>query len=193
MSLRVFDISTDWGFFGISVRSLAFQAACDAEGITADYDAIRLACLAFSIVGTVLGPLDIWGSYQRLINKKAAMAGWIILAISVFEDLPQLALNANYISIMYRYRQLLLAQRVGDETIDVQPFDPISMISLTASVANICFNIALMISTVAVRQMAKKVEAVEAECRKLLGNNSDDNAQPRLNSVVVNPAYNGDD
>jgi len=197
MSLRVFDISTDWGFFGISVKSLAFQAACDAEGITADYDAIRLACLAFSIVGTVLGPLDIWGSYQRLINKEAATAGWIILAISVLEDLPQLALNANYISIMYRYRQLLLAQRVGDETINVQPFDPISMISLTASVANICFNIALMISTVAVRQMAKKVEATEAqnaEYRKFVGicNNSG-NAQPRLNSIIVNPAYNGDD
>lgn len=177
-SLRSFDVATDWGFYAISLRSLAFQAACDAaaavDGGTSAAKSMRDACLAFTILGTLLGPLDIWGSFQRLIKKEDAVAGWIILLVSVFEDVPQLALNAKYIAIMYRYQQMMLAE--GSAT-SVEAFDEISMLSLAASVANLCFNIVLMISTVARRGLQQKVTMLEAELAEYKGR------------VVTNPVY----
>jgi len=177
-SLRSFDVATDWGFFAISLQSLAFQAACDAaaaaDGSESAAKSMRSGCLAFAIIGTLLGPLDIWGAFQRMINKEHAVAGWIVLLVSVMEDLPQLVFNAKYISIMYRYQQMMLAE---GSTTTVQPFDAISMFSLAASVANLCFNIALMISTVAVRKYQLKVTMLEAELAEYKGR------------VVTNPVY----
>jgi hypothetical protein len=166
---RLFDVQTDWAFFGISLQSLTFNAACEDHG-SFDSSTIRTVCLAFCIIGTFVAPLDVWGSFQRMILDKPEVASWIILASSITEDVPQLSLNALYISIMYKY-----SQRPENSESDVNAFDPISMISLFASVANICYNIWLMLSTLAVRQYKKKLAAKET-----------------ADHVVINDIFNGD-
>lgn len=67
LSLRLFDWATDWGFYGISLQSLTFEAAC-ADGVT-NMKALRSWSLFFNIVGTILTPIDIWGAHQRMILK----------------------------------------------------------------------------------------------------------------------------
>jgi hypothetical protein len=49
-----------------------------------------------------------------------------------------------------------------DDELQVDPFDAISMISLMATVLNICYNMWLMISTFAVNEYKKKQEASKA-------------------------------
>lgn len=180
---RAFDIATDWGFYGVSLQSSAFVYACVDLELKESIDAddgldvqLKQACLAFSIIGTLLGPVDIWGAFQRLVNKKAEVAGWIVLLISVCEDIPQLVLNGVFISTMIKYKiKLLNDYNLQLETEpdapppDLVGLDAISVLSLIGSVGNICYNIYFVISTYAVRSTAKEMEELK-EANEMLTN-----------------------
>jgi hypothetical protein len=158
---RVLDVTTDWGFFGISLQNTAFDLACASVG-SFDSSTIRTVCLVFCIFGTLLAPFDIRGSFDRVIHDKPAVASWIIPVISVLEDLPQLTLNALYMSILYRYKQNVDAEAAatGVESIEVKPFDAISMISIIGSVSNLCYNLVTMISIRAVKNYKKSMDLI---------------------------------
>lgn len=182
---RAFDIATDWGFYGVSLQSSAFVYACVDLDLKESIDAddgldvqLKQACLAFSIIGTVLGPVDIWGAFQRLVNKKAEVAGWIVLLVSVCEDIPQLVLNGVFISTMIKYKikllndySLQLETEPDAPPPDLVGLDAISVLSLIGSVGNICYNIYFMISTYAVRSIAEKVEELTEANEALTGAN----------------------
>ena len=174
LALRVMDVATDWGLLLISLQSQAFEAACDSAGF--DYVKLRTACCAFSIVGTLLAPLDIWGSFQRMVLNQPDISSWVVLTISILEDLPQLVINVVYLSVMNRYKQEMDKQFevTGENETAVKPFDEISIISLLASAANICFNIHLMISTFAVRSYKKEMDLLKQENADLKASNSNE-------------------
>lgn len=145
VGLRTFDMQTDWGFFSISLKDLGFQAKAlygdeTAEGYSYDQlladgnvmtqsqlDRMVKTCLAFCIIGTLLTPFDIVGNLARTEKKHASeFAVLISILILAFEDIPQLYLNAKYIGVM----------GVGD---------PISVLSLVASVINILYNVVVVL------------------------------------------------
>lgn len=178
LSLRLFDWATDWGFYGISLQSLTFEAAC-ADGVT-NMKALRSWSLFFNIVGTILTPIDIWGAHQRMILKGGEHSiTWqrIVFAISALEDFPQLILNATFIATMYRYQQQVFGRLEEGEVSDLDAFEPISMFSLAASVANLVLNIVLLIQKRAERRIVQKVIKLEAELAEYKGR------------AVMNPVY----
>lgn len=72
-------------------------------------------------------PFDIVGNLARTEKKHASeFAVLISILILAFEDIPQLYLNAKYIGVM----------GVGD---------PISVLSLVASVINILYNVVVVL------------------------------------------------
>ena len=98
--LRLADMSTDWAFWDINIGlpsdtddgRFAIQYAGDAS-------AVQIACIVFLGLGTVLTPCDIWGSLQRCKHKSGAgPPTTYAIAVSLLEDIPQLAINCLYIS-----------------------------------------------------------------------------------------------
>jgi hypothetical protein len=193
--LRVMDVATDWGFVRISLQSDAFVAACISSDTP--IGSIQTACLVFCIFGTLLAPLDIWGSFQRMVRERLEAGSWTILLISGGEDVPQLTLNALYISIMYRYKEKMDAAfeecefQGGIDCVEtlVNPFDPISTLSLLASVGNICYNVFLMVSIYAVREYIKLPEDKKAKIEA----KQSPSHQLQLDNVVLNDVVIGKD
>jgi hypothetical protein len=135
-SLRLFDVMSDWAFLTVTLGSVAFEAAAGSRA-----NSIKTSCLVFAIIGSIVAPMDIWGSVQRLSPKGSKdTAGWITVLITFVEDAPQLAINVLYIVIMDRFRDTDAGQ-------NVDPYDVISLVSLVASVGNILHNLWVLFST----------------------------------------------
>lgn len=142
VGLRTFDMQTDWGFYAISLRNEGFQSTAVYGDETAiDFDpaelltiddvvTMRRTCLAFCIIGTLLTPFDIVGNLARSESMQSSHANEFAMVISIlilaFEDLPQLYLNIKFIGIM----------GAGD---------PISVLSLIASIINIAYNVIVLL------------------------------------------------
>ena len=86
------------------------------------------ACLAFCILGLLLTPFDILGTLGRTDGHHSfgMIASVFVLGL---EDIPQLVLNFKYIGIM--------------AAAGYNP-DPISIMSLVASIGNIAYNVFLL-------------------------------------------------
>lgn len=78
---------------------------------------------------------------------------------------------------MYRYQQQVFGRLEEGEVSDLDAFEPISMFSLAASVANLVLNIVLLIQKRAERRIAQKVIKLEAELAEYKGR------------AVMNPVY----
>lgn len=84
VALRVFDVATDWGMYAISMESQHQRTP------------LRRACLAFSIIGSLLLPFDIAALSKRWRGDDVGTVGRIVLAVLLLEDLPQLVITISY-------------------------------------------------------------------------------------------------
>jgi hypothetical protein len=144
LALRLFDVMSNYAFLFVTLESLAFETAAGSQT-----DLIQTLCLVFTIIGTVIAPFDIWGSFQRLTvdenshdtadTAKRDKAAWITALTTMIEDVPQLVINGVYIVIMGQFRDTAAGA-------NVDPFDTISVVSLAASAANIVYNVWLLFS-----------------------------------------------
>lgn len=100
--LRTFDAMTDWAFFAIN---LAPGSEFDTVYTRKDknFAAVRWTCLFFCIVGSIMWVADMicqWGGlFFRKEDSKispAYMAGFVIAASALLEDIPQLAIQSVY-------------------------------------------------------------------------------------------------
>jgi hypothetical protein len=155
--LRFFDVMSDWAFLLVTLRSVAFKAAAGSRA-----NAIKTACLVFTILGTIVAPIDMWGSLQRLTSKSSIYTvGWITLLITIVEDVPQLVITWAYIVAMDRFRDT-------DAGKNVDPYDAISLVSMVASVGNILYNVWALFSTY--RREHLKLRSEVLELRSKVGN-----------------------
>ena len=109
LTATVLDMMSDWATLYINLGDVGeqnrFYYAYDSEAHPdngGDADAIRRACLAFAIFGAVLTPIDVIGAYRRSSGESDGRA-WILFAtvgVTLFEDVPQLAINSIYIDAM---------------------------------------------------------------------------------------------
>jgi hypothetical protein len=132
VGMRFFDMETDWGFYFINVRNPGFKASYDRDGddaesvvFSARYEGFRNASLVVCIFGLILTPIDIWGNRQRTKGRHSKAMS-ISAMVFLWEDAPQLLFNIKF---MYIKKAL----------------DNISILSLTASIFNIVYNIGLIV------------------------------------------------
>ena len=97
VGVRSFDMFSDWAFFAISLRKGgAFALAYAAQG--GDPDVIWIVSLSFCILGSLLWLPDLYGFAKRVDpdadNKDRNQAAGVTACVFLFEDLPQLVLNA---------------------------------------------------------------------------------------------------
>ena len=102
-TFRVFDMTTDWAFFSISLREGGeFELEYSAAGH--DHTAVWVCSLVFSLLGTCLFCCDTVGLYQRnageVGSEEANTVMLVTGAIFLLEDVPQLALQGIYLDFL---------------------------------------------------------------------------------------------
>eukprot|EP00729_Bicosta_minor_P003396 gene3396-8433_t len=135
VGMRTFDFQTDWGFYIINMRNKGFETVYTNGLLAGDASAGKIfkaslpgfqnASLAITIVGMLLTPLDVWGNRQRALGKHS-LAMTISIVVLILEDVPQLLFNIKFMFAM------------GSS-------DPVSILSLAASIGNIVYNVGLII------------------------------------------------
>lgn len=118
---RVFDLMSDWGMYAVSLAS-------QHRGTP-----LRHACMAFSIIGSILLILDLKTMRERGerwfgvtdSSESLQRIGYGMLAIVLLEDVPQLSITCVYLS------EIVAAGR---------PVDAIAVASLVLSVTSMLAN-----------------------------------------------------
>lgn len=111
--VRIIDMMSDFGFYFISALGAFGEAYGDGDPSTCIYGtndepkevsrvgAFLFACVFCTALGFFLTPLDIWILGQRMSGHGMNIVGIsIMLAITFFEDVPQLTLSAIYMDTM---------------------------------------------------------------------------------------------
>lgn len=141
VGLRLFDVVTDWGNHFVNIRGDLFAFAYgDQDPNTEDANVnfmIRFT-LILCIVSSVLTPFDIWGASQRMTRHR--QRAWIIVAVLLLEDVPQVGVAGTYIYYVYK---AVISNGYYTAT-EYLKIDLIAIISLAASVGNILYNIFLL-------------------------------------------------
>lgn len=171
VGLRMFDLVTDWGNYVVNIRGDLFAFAYgdqDVETEDANVKAMIQFTLAICILSSMLTPFDIWGASQRTTYGDRFL--WLIVAVLLFEDVPQLGITGNYIYYVYN-------AVISDEYYTAAEYitsDIIAIISLAASVANILYNIFLL--------MCRKKRALGGSANYTTSSHSNQRAMPQHQS-----------
>lgn len=104
--LRVVDMMSDFGFYAISLRGAFLEKYGDGDPETNPYEEPKVAAFLFASVffttlGLFLMPLDLWVLGQRSAGDVLGLFSILVMiAISLFEDCPQIILVLIYMKTM---------------------------------------------------------------------------------------------
>lgn len=128
ITFKAFDVCTDWSMYAITLNNPRFTdwsrfGAASANG-NGNYKQMQVACLFFSILGTILFLLDFCVSgcgVGKLEKSDKVKQGLIKIGTALFEDVPQITIAGLYL------------WSTGGIDLAANPDDVVPVVSLIAS------------------------------------------------------------